>query len=138
MGHFQILVTIAFTASFAVGNKGDAPGLEAMIEALKSDIVKLQDEANLELVSEISGLKSEIRGLKMELQSPDAPPTFDCYLSNDWSTDGIIRFDGCVADTTTVGIGYCDYHLVTNIGYCDYLPALIWFSDRINLRGHTK
>ena len=31
----------------------------------------------------------------------------------------------------TVDIGYCDYHLVTNIRYCD-LPALqIWFSDII-------
>ena len=49
----------------------------------------------------ISGLKSEIKGLKTELQSPDAPLTFDCYMSNDWSTDGIIRFDGCVADITT-------------------------------------
>ena len=34
--------------------------------------------------------------------------------------------------STTVGIGDCDYHLVTNIGYCDYFPALIWFSDIIN------
>ena len=33
---------------------------------------------------------------------------------------------------STVGTGYCDYRLVTKIGYCDFLPALIWFSDRIN------
>ena len=32
----------------------------------------------------------------------------------------------------TVGIGYCDYHLVTNIRYCDYLPALIWCSNTID------
>ena len=35
-------------------------------------------------------------------------------------------------DIRTVGIGYCDYHLVTSI-YCDYLPALIRFSDGVNL-----
>ena len=34
---------------------------------------------------------------------------------------------------STVVIGYCDYHLVTNIGYCDYLLALICSSDVINL-----
>ena len=33
----------------------------------------------------------------------------------------------------TVGIGYCDYHLVTNIGYCDFLPALIWYPSRVNI-----
>ena len=34
---------------------------------------------------------------------------------------------------STVVIGYCDYHLVTNIGYCDFLLALICSSDVINL-----
>ena len=38
----------------------------------------------------------------------------------------------CIFLFTTVDIGYCDYHLVTNIGYCDYFLALIWFSDIIN------
>ena len=39
----------------------------------------------------------------------------------------LVNYTAC-----TVGIGYCDYHLVTNIGYFDYLPALIWFSDIVN------
>merc|ERR1712010_54836 len=31
----------------------------------------------------------------------DSPTVFDCYLSDDWSTDGIIQFNGCDVDLTT-------------------------------------
>merc|ERR1712117_200044 len=51
--------------------------------------------------AEISGLRSEIKGLKTELQTMDSPTVFDCYLSDDWNTNGIIQFNGCDVDLTT-------------------------------------
>ena len=61
---------------------------------MKSDIVKLQDNVEKK-DSEISLLKHEIKGLKKELQSMESPTVFDCYLSEDWDSLGIIQFNGC-------------------------------------------
>ena len=61
---------------------------------MEANIARLQDNVEKK-DSEISGLRSEIKGLKTELQTMDSPTVFDCYLTETWSTDGIIQFNGC-------------------------------------------
>ena len=65
-----------------------------MIEGMKSDIAKLQDNVEKK-DSEISLLKSKISGFETVLQSMESPTVFDCYLLERWDTNGIIQFYGC-------------------------------------------
>ena len=58
---------------------------------------------------------------------------YNRYLLCVFSVSASLKRQLTTTNDTTIGIGYCDYHLVTNIGYCDYLPALICFSDVIIL-----
>ena len=101
MASTKVILALVCVTALVMGTKGEASRLEEMMEAMRSDIVQLQvdaknkDEENLELKSEISGLKSEIKGLKMELQSSDSATVFDCYLTENWSTNGVIQFNGC-------------------------------------------
>ena len=104
MESFQLLINLALATSFVLGTSGESTGLEEMIETLKADIetfrtdiVQLRNDKD----SEISLLKSEIMGLKAEVQLSEAPLLFDCYLSNTWSGDGVIRFDGCAGKFIT-------------------------------------
>lgn len=55
------------------------------------------EQKNLEL--EVKNSKLETKVSKLESGTSLA---FDCYLTEDWSTDGIITFNGCAVDLTTL------------------------------------
>ena len=80
MASTKVILALAYITAFVVGTKGDASSLEERFKAMEA---------------EISGLKSKIKGLKTELQSTDSAAVFDCYLTQEWSTDGVIQFNGC-------------------------------------------
>ena len=92
MASTQIIIALACLRALAIGAEGNISTLEERFEAMEARIEQL----GIDKDSEISLLKNEIKGLKTELQSLDSPTVFDCYLSEEWSTNGIIQFDGCV------------------------------------------
>ena len=55
----------------------------------------LQEQHNL-----IEGLQEKIIEIDNERNSNGQ--VFDCYRTEDWTTEGIITFNGCSADTTTI------------------------------------
>ena len=79
MAYTEVVLALACITAFPMGTSGDASSLEERFEAMEA---------------EISGLKSKISGLE-ELQSSDPATVFDCYLTENWDTDGIIQFNGC-------------------------------------------
>ena len=101
MASTKVILALACIIALVMGTKGEASELKEMIDALRSDIVQLQvdvknkDEENLELKSEISGLKGKISEVEKKLQSSDSATVFDCYLSQSWQTAGVIQFNGC-------------------------------------------
>ena len=80
MAYTQVILALACFTAFPMGTSGDASTLEERFEAMEA---------------QISGLKSKISGLEKELQSSDPTMVFDCYLTENWDTDGIIQFNGC-------------------------------------------
>ena len=78
-----------------------------MIIDVRSDDSAL--DMNLEtLTANFLDLRARMAELEMknnwlEERLAEVDPTreiFDCYLTNNWDTDGIITFDGCSVDTT--------------------------------------
>ena len=92
MGTFKLILTVVCSTALVMGNKVDYSKLEDMIVALRSDIVKLKEDAKSK--------ETEIMELKTELMSSDSLIAFDCYLTEDWNINGIIQFNGCSVDTT--------------------------------------
>ena len=56
---------------------------------------------------------TSVRGVILTIQYIQADITGEWY----WQ-----YYRGGILDFSTVLIGYCDYHPVTNIGYCDFFP----------------
>ena len=79
MAYTQVILALACITAIPMGTNG-ASTLEEKFEAMEA---------------QISGLKSKISGLEKELQSSDPTMVFDCYLTENWDTDGIIQFNGC-------------------------------------------
>ena len=94
MASSQIILALACLIVLVIGTEVNTSTLEERLEAMEANIARLQDDVEKK-DSEISGLRSEIKGLKTELQLMDSPTVFDCYLSDDWNTNGIIQFNGC-------------------------------------------
>ena len=97
-----------------------------IISTRRFDKLKLQGSTNrraLGLVNLVPALAYHFcLNLPAELTQPRA------RLLVEPCTEGI----GYCDYHLVTNIRYCDYHLVTNVGYCDNLPTLILFSDRIN------
>ena len=71
-------------------------GLEDKLELLINRVEQLE-EKNLELQLDNSQLKMRVS--KKERQANESSPNsyniFDCHLTENWSTEGIIVFNGC-------------------------------------------
>ena len=58
-------------------------------------------EEKFELMrSENSQLKADNLRITKELESLSTLNAFDCYLTQDWTTTGIIQFNGCSGTTS--------------------------------------
>ena len=69
--------------------RSDDSALEMKLEALSTNIFARMAE-----------LEAKNNDLEERLAEVD-PTIFDCSLIQDWSTNGIITFEGCSVDTTT-------------------------------------
>lgn len=94
MASTKITLALACLSALAIGTEGNTSTLEERFEAIEAEVAQLRKVGN-DKDSEISLLKNEMKGLKTELQSMDSPTVFDCYLSENWDTVGIIQFNGC-------------------------------------------
>ena len=80
-------------------------GLEEKFELMISEISQLKTgmtgmEEKFKLMSsKISQLETDNSRLTTELESLSTLTAFDCYLTEDWSTSGIIQFNGCSGTT---------------------------------------
>ena len=84
----------------AIGLNGEL--FEEKLELLSDKIERLE-EKNVELELSNSQLKMKVSQMDREVQSNlkanESSPTsyniFDCHLTESWSTDGVIKFNGC-------------------------------------------
>ena len=90
----HIILALACLSALFIATEGSTSTLEERFKVMEASISRLQDDAEKK-DSEISGLKSKISGLETKLQLTESPTVFDCYLSEDWDTFGIIQFNGC-------------------------------------------
>ena len=74
-------------------------GLEEKLELLNKRIDQLEEKnTDLELRNsrlEMKLSQMEVLNTKANASSPTSYNIFDCHLTENWSTDGIIRFNGC-------------------------------------------
>ena len=74
-------------------------GLEEKLDLLTKRIDQLEEKnTDLELRNsrlEMKLSQMEIFKVKANASSPTSYNIFDCHLTENWSTDGIIRFNGC-------------------------------------------
>ena len=113
MAYTQVVLALACITAFTMGTSGDASTLEERFDAMEA---------------EISGLKSKISGLEKELQSSDPATVFDCYLTENWDTDGIIQFNGCAGKFRKIdslheeNIEFCVCKKILTVGiFSEYL-----------------
>ena len=77
--------------------------MEEKFELMISEISQLKTgmEEKFQLMSsKISQLEMDNSRLTTELESLSTLTAFDCYLTEDWSTSGIIQFNGCSGTTS--------------------------------------
>ena len=74
--------------------------LEKEVSEMKKEIAELKKRVT-ELEDENTSLKLKNSGLELKLNNNDnkqdagTSNVFDCYLTENWDTDGIITFNGC-------------------------------------------
>ena len=61
---------------------------------LKTEMAEMEEKFRL-MSSNMSQLKTDNSRLTTELESLSTLTAFDCYLTEEWSTSGIIQFNGC-------------------------------------------
>ena len=99
------LVFLAFSVILAV-NATSSEGTEvdyvgAKLDMLIANIMELQ--ARVAAVEE-KNHHLEMKNTELEKKVSESDFTteiFDCYRTEDWSTEGVITFNGCSVDTTT-------------------------------------
>ena len=95
MNFVSSLLIIAFISviTFVIAAEGhESPNLEEEVMQLKA---MMQEQH--ELVKEL-----QLRITKKENEQKSNGQAFDCYRTEDWTTEGIITFNGCSVDTTTI------------------------------------
>ena len=112
MAFLKVIISLACALTVvAAAVESDISRLEAKFDLLSSEILQLKtknsqlERKNAELDTEISKVKeqnaqlgTEVSKMKTELDSSTPLLAFDCYLTSDWSTFGIILFNGCAGN----------------------------------------
>ena len=80
----KLFVAFACTVVVATSAESSSSDLDAKVELLSSKIERMEEE-NLEL-------RKRVADLGRESSSNEA---FDCYLTESWSSNGTITFQGC-------------------------------------------
>ena len=95
MGYTKLLLVIAQVCSVAISASAESFGLdlEAKVDLLSSKIAKLEED-NLQLRKRDSELEMKVSEMQAGHDSSNNL-AFDCFLTENWSTDGIITFNGC-------------------------------------------
>ena len=87
MESFKKAIFLASTIIAVLAAEDGTSGLEEKFE--------LMEEKFELMISENSQLKTDVLRLTTEIESLSTLTAFDCYLTEEWSTSGIIQFNGC-------------------------------------------
>ena len=99
MESFKVAIVLASTIVAVLAAEDGTSVLEEKVELMEEKFEVMEEKFEL-VSSENSQLKTDVFRLTTELESLSTLTAFDCYLTQAWTTDGIIQFNGCSGTTS--------------------------------------
>ena len=94
MESFKVAIVLASTIVAVLAAEDGTSVLEEKVELMEEKFELMEEKFEL-MRSENSQLKADNLRITKELESLSTLTAFDCYLTKQWTTNGIIQFNGC-------------------------------------------